>query len=91
MLTLGLPLFSRADAYQEALASYRAGSYLEALVAVQNALSREQGNDSYHLLHAKVLAELRQYGDAEKSRRAMASRSARISSQVCAILMMDSD
>ena len=67
MLALGVPLFSRADAYQEALASYRAGSYLEALVAVENALSREQGNASYHLLHAKVLAELRQYGDAEKS------------------------
>ena len=67
MLTLGLPLFSRADAYQEALASYRSGSYLEALVAVQKALSQDERNASYHLLHAKVLAELRQYGDAEKS------------------------
>ena len=61
------PLFSQADAYQDALASYRSGSYLEALVAVQNALSQDDGNASYHLLHAKVLAELRQYGDAEKS------------------------
>lgn len=67
MLTLGLPLFSQADAYQEALASYRSGSYLEALVAVQNALSQDEGNASYHLLHAKVLVELRQYGDAAKS------------------------
>lgn len=67
MLTLGVPLFSRADSYQEALASYRSGRYLEALVSVQNAVSQEQGNASYHLLHAKVLAELRQYGDAEKS------------------------
>ena len=67
ILTLGLPLFSRADAYREALESYRSGSYLEALVAVQNALSQEKDNASYHLLHAKVLAELRQYGDAEKS------------------------
>ncbi len=67
MLTLGLPLFLRADAYQEALASYRSGSYLEALVAVQKALSQDEGNASHHLLHAKVLAELRQYGDAEKS------------------------
>lgn len=67
ILFFGAPLFLRADAYQEALASYRSGSYLEALVAVQNALSREQGKASYHLLHAKVLAELRQYGDAEKS------------------------
>ncbi len=67
MLTLGLPLFSRADAYQEALASYRSGRYLEALVAVQKALSQDEGDASYHLLHAKVLAELRQYGDAEKS------------------------
>lgn len=67
MLALGLPLFSRADTYQEALASYRSGRYLEALVAVQNALIQEQDNASYHLLHAKVLAELRQYGDAEKS------------------------
>ena len=64
---LGLPLLSRADAYQEALASYRSGSYLEALVAVQKALSQDEGNPSYHLLHAKVLAELRQYGDAERS------------------------
>ena len=63
----GAPLFSQADAYQEALASYRSGSYLEALVAVQNALSQDDGNAYYHLLHAKVLAELRQYGDAEKS------------------------
>lgn len=67
MLTLGLPLFSWADAYREALASYRSGRYLEALVAVQNALSQDEGNASYHLLHAKILAELRQYGDAEKS------------------------
>ena len=67
MLTLGIPLLSKADAYQEALASYRAGSYLEALVAVQRALNRDGGNASYHLLHAKVLAELHQYGDAEKS------------------------
>lgn len=75
MLTLGLPLFSQADAYREALASYRSGRYLEALVAVQNALSQERGNASYHLLHAKILAELRQYGDAEKSlKRAMELR-----------------
>ena len=67
ILCVGAPLFSQADAYQEALASYRSGRYLEALVAVQNALSQEQDNASYHLLHAKVLAELRQYGDAEKS------------------------
>ena len=67
MLTLGIPLFSRADAYREALARYRAGGYLEALVAVQNAVSQDEGNASYHLLHAKVLAELRQYGDAEMS------------------------
>ena len=75
VLTLGLPQFSKADDYQEALASYRSGSYLEALVAVQNALSQDEGNASYHLLHAKVLAELRQYGDAEKSlKRAMELR-----------------
>ena len=67
ILFIGVPLFSRADAYQEALASYRSGRYLEALVAVQKALSQDEGNASYHLLHAKVLAELRQYGDAEKS------------------------
>jgi len=67
ILTIGPPLFSQAGAYQEALAGYRSGHYLEALVAVQNALSQEQGNASYHLLHAKILAELRQYGDAEKS------------------------
>ena len=67
MLTLGLPLFSQADAYQDALASYRSGRYLEALVSVQRAVSQDEGNASYHLLHAKVLAELRQYGDAEKS------------------------
>ena len=67
MLTLGGPLFSRVDSYQEALASYRAGNYLEALVAVQRAVSQDEGNADYHLLHAKVLAELRQYGDAEKS------------------------
>jgi len=67
ILLFGVPLFSRADAYREALARYRAGSYLEALVAVQNAVSRDEGNASYHLLHAKVLAELRQYGDAEMS------------------------
>ena len=67
ILLFGVPLFSRADAYREALARYRAGSYLEALVAVQNAVSQDEGNASYHLLHAKVLAELRQYGDAEMS------------------------
>ena len=67
ILLFGAPLYSQADAYQEALASYRSGSYLEALVAVQNALSQDEGNASYHLLHAKVLVELRQYGDAEKS------------------------
>lgn len=75
VLTLGLPLATQADAYQEALASYQAGSYLEALVSVQSALSQDEGNASYHLLHAKVLAELRQYGDAEKSlKRAMELR-----------------
>lgn len=67
LLTLGLPLFSRADAFQEALEGYRSGRHLEALVAVQRALSQDEGNASYHLLHAKVLAELRQYGDAERS------------------------
>ena len=67
ILFFGLPLYSQADAYQEALASYRSGRYLEALVAVQNALGQEQDNASYHLLHAKILAELRQYGDAEMS------------------------
>ena len=63
----GAPLISQADAYQEALAGYRSGRYLEALVAVQNALSQDEGSASYHLLHARILAELRQYGDAEKS------------------------
>ena len=67
MLTLGVPLYSQADAYQEALASYRSGRYLEALVAVQRAVSEDEGNADYHLLQAKVLAGLRQYGDAEKS------------------------
>ena len=75
MLTLGGPLFSRVDSYQEALASYRAGNYLEALVAVQRAVSQDEGNADFHLLQAKVLVELRQYGDAEKSlRRASALR-----------------
>lgn len=67
ILLFGAPLYSQADAYKEALASYRSGSYLEALVSVQRALSQDEGNASHHLLHAKVLAELRQYGDAEKS------------------------
>lgn len=67
ILTIGAPLFSQADAYQEALASYRSGRYLEALVAVQRAVSEDGGNADYHLLQAKVLAELRQHGDAEKS------------------------
>ena len=67
ILTLGVPLFSQPDAYKDALASYRSGRYLEALVAVQKALGQEPGNAPYHLLHAKVLAALRQYGDAEES------------------------
>ena len=67
MLTLGVPLYSQADAYQDALASYRSGRYLEALVSVQRAVSQDEGNAAYHLLQAKVLAELRQHGDAEKS------------------------
>jgi tetratricopeptide (TPR) repeat protein len=67
ILTLGVPLFSQADAYQDALASYRSGRYLEALVALQKAIGQEKDNAPYHLLHARILAALRQFGDAEES------------------------
>ena len=61
------PLVLVAEFYKGALASYGGGRFLEALVLVEEALKRDDSNSNYHLLHAKILAELRQYGDAENS------------------------
>ena len=63
------PLFSQSEAYQKALKNYQGERYLEALVAIQEALDRHKDKASYYHLQAKILSALFQFSDAEKSLR----------------------